>query len=117
MSLQQRNADVVEGLIRKLQARDDLSQVEIAALHDVVDRVESFPADSILVAEGTPLRHSQLLVSGRAYCDFVSYWPKLPLFVIRVQRDDAYIATLTQELADFNGELDAIVAKYQGGLP
>lgn len=54
----------------------------------------------------------QMLVTGRQWCDFVSYWPRLPLFVIRVQRDDAYLATLAQELADFNGELDAIVAKY-----
>lgn len=54
----------------------------------------------------------QLWVSGRDYCDFVSYWPKLPLFVKRVERDDAYIATLAQAVADFNGELDAIVSKY-----
>ena len=54
----------------------------------------------------------QLWVSGRDHCDFVSYWPKLPLFVKRVLRDEAYIATLAQAVADFNGELDAIVAKY-----
>lgn len=54
----------------------------------------------------------QLWVSGRDYCDFVSYWPKLPLFVKRIERDDAYIANLAQAVADFNGELDAIVAKY-----
>lgn len=54
----------------------------------------------------------QLWVSGRDFCDFVSYWPKLPLFVKRVERDDAYIANLAQAVADFNGELDAIVTKY-----
>lgn len=54
----------------------------------------------------------QLLVSGREFCDFVSYWPRLPLFVVRVYRDEPYIASLSQALADFNGELDAIVAKY-----
>lgn len=57
----------------------------------------------------------QLMVSGRAYCDFVSYWPKLPLFVKRVEREEAYIAKLAQAVADFNGELDAIVAKYRNG--
>ena len=55
----------------------------------------------------------QLLVSGRDYCDFVSYWPKLPLFVKRVERDETCIAMLTQAIADFNGELDLIVNKYQ----
>lgn len=55
----------------------------------------------------------QLWVSGRAYCDFVSYWPKLPLFVKRVERDEEYIVALAQAVADFNGELEAIVRKYQ----
>lgn len=55
----------------------------------------------------------QLWVSGRDYCDFVSYWPKLPLFVIRVERDEAYIVKLAQAVADFNGELDAIVTRYR----
>lgn len=57
----------------------------------------------------------QLWVSGRDFCDFVSYWPKLPLFVKRVERDEVYIATLAQAVADFCGELDAIVAKYAPG--
>lgn len=54
----------------------------------------------------------QLWVSGREWCDFVSYWPRLPLFVKRVDRDEKYIATLAQAVADFVGELDALVAKY-----
>ncbi len=55
----------------------------------------------------------QLWISGRQWCDFVSYWPKLPLFVIRVERDDPYIAALTVEVEQFNAELRAIVRKYQ----
>ena len=55
----------------------------------------------------------QLWVSGRQWCDFVSYWPKLPLFVCRVERDDAYIAALAVEVEAFNAELRAIVRKYQ----
>lgn len=54
----------------------------------------------------------QLWVSGRDWCDFVSYWPKLPLFVVRAERDDEYIKMLEQEVADFVGELNALVAKY-----
>lgn len=57
----------------------------------------------------------QLWVSGRDWCDFVSYWPRLPLFVKRVERDEKYIASLAQAVADFVGELDALVAKY--GMP
>ena len=55
---------------------------------------------------------AQLWVSGRDFCDFISYWPKLPLFHVRVERDDLYIANLAQEVEDFLGELDALVSKY-----
>lgn len=54
----------------------------------------------------------QLWVSGRDWCDFVSYYPRRPLFVKRMERDEKYIATLAQAVADFVGELDALVAKY-----
>lgn len=54
----------------------------------------------------------QLWVSGRAWCDFISYWPRLPLFVTRVERDEPYIESLAQAVADFVNELDALVKKY-----
>ena len=66
-----------------------------------------------LPAEHVAQVQAQLLVSGRQFCDFVSYWPKLPLFWIRVPRDDSYIATLAVEVEAFNAELAAIVRKYQ----
>lgn len=58
----------------------------------------------------------QLWVSGRAWCDFISYWPKLPLFVTRVERDESYIESLAQAVNDFVGELDALVAKYSSQM-
>lgn len=54
----------------------------------------------------------QLWVSGREFCDFVSYWPRLPLFVTRVFRDEIYIAELATAIDRFNAEIDAIVARY-----
>lgn len=75
-------------------------------LHLEVLELDRLPPEHVAQVQG------QLWVSGRAYCDFVSYWPKLPLFVKRVERDEAYIATLAQAVADFVGELDAFVAKY-----
>lgn len=55
----------------------------------------------------------QLMVAEREWCDFVSYWPKLPPFCIRVYRDESYIATMRTEIARFNEELDALVAKIR----
>lgn len=70
-----------------------------------------------LIAGKLPAEHraqvqGALWVSGRDWCDFVSYWPRLPLFRIRVERDEAYIATLADAVMQFNDELDALVAKF-----
>ena len=56
----------------------------------------------------------QLWISGRQWCDFISYWPRRPLFVVRVERDETYIESLAQAVADFVGELDALISKYGG---
>ena len=76
--------------------------------HLQIDMLEKnkLPSEHVAQVQG------QLLVSGREYCDFVSYWPKLPLFCIRVERDEKYIAALEQAIADFVGELDGYIAKY-----
>ena len=55
----------------------------------------------------------QLLVSGRQWCDFRSYWPGLPELRVRVYRDLPYLSTLNQELQMFIRELDALVAKIK----
>jgi hypothetical protein len=69
-------------------------------------------SDAVLPVEHEAQVQGQLWVSGREWCDFISYWPRRPLFVKRVDRDEKYIATLAQAVADFVGELDALVAKY-----
>lgn len=51
-----------------------------------------------------------LWVSERQWWHFMSYSPGLPPLIIRVERDEAYIATLAAGVAAFNDELDALVA-------
>lgn len=56
----------------------------------------------------------QMACCERAWCDFVSYDPRLPahmvLFIQRVPRDDALIASLEHDVQVFLGEVDARVA-------
>lgn len=56
----------------------------------------------------------QMACTGRAWCDFVSFDPRMPesmrLFVKRVPRDAAHIAELEREVVDFLGELDETLA-------
>lgn len=54
-----------------------------------------------------------LWVAEREWIDFASYWPKMPLFVTRVHRDEEYISRLSAAVDAFNDELAALVAKVQ----
>jgi putative phage-type endonuclease len=60
----------------------------------------------------------QMAVTGREWCDYVSYDPRLPLnlrlFVQRVHRAAALITALEGEVAAFLAEIDATLAKLEG---
>jgi hypothetical protein len=47
----------------------------------------------------------QLYVTGRKWCDVVSYHPELPRVIVRVNRDDVYIALLAAALDKFCADL------------
>lgn len=53
----------------------------------------------------------QMACTGRAWCDFVSYDPRLPenlrFFLVRIDRDPALIADMEAEVTAFLSELDA----------
>ena len=55
----------------------------------------------------------QMACAGRAWCDWVSFDPRLPenlrLFVRRVERDNARIAELGDAIVGFLGELDQTI--------
>ena len=63
---------------------------------------------------------AQMACTGRAWCDFVSFDPRMPgemqMFLKRVHRDDAFIAEMEDAVTDFLTELaqklDALRAQY-----
>lgn len=63
----------------------------------------------------------QMACTGRAWCDFVSFDPRMPehmrLFVQRVDRDDALIATLETEVSAFLTEVSETVAALTRAYP
>lgn len=78
-------------------------------------------ATHLSTLEGAPIDRKYLLqmqwqmaCCERAWCDFASFDPRLPmamqLHVQRVERDDALIAEIEAEVAAFLNELDARVA-------
>lgn len=79
-----------------------------------------------LLGESVPGKYvtqmqAQMSCTGRAWCDFVSFDPRLPgdmqLWVKRVQRDEAFIADMEAEilafLSEINQKLDALRTKYE----
>ncbi len=70
----------------------------------------------VLLADAVPSEHvaqlqGQLLVSGREWVDFISYWPGLPLFRKRVHRDESQIERIAAAIAEFNAELVSTMRK------
>lgn len=59
----------------------------------------------------------QMACADRQWCDFVSFDPRLPedlrIFVQRVDRDDARIAELTDEIGVFLSEVDETVVRLR----
>ena len=75
-----------------------------------------------LLGKKMPTKHRaqvqwQMACTGRPFCDFVSFDPRLPerlqLLVVRVPRDDDYIKMLEQEVTIFLQELDDKLNKLE----
>jgi hypothetical protein len=63
--------------------------------------------DGVLPEEHKAQVQGLMWVAERQWVDFVSYWPKLPLFKIRIERDETYIKHLATEVKRFQKELDS----------
>ena len=63
-------------------------------------------------AEYVPQVQLGLAVTGREWCDFISYAPGLPLFVKRCQRNEGVIAQLIAAAAAAELELQRLMAVY-----
>ena len=86
---------------------DDDGMLEIKCPNSVT-HVEYMEADE-LPSKYVAQVQGQLWIAGRQWCDFVSFDPRMPeklrLFVVRVERDDAYIQALKAEVLRFMGEV------------
>lgn len=73
---------------------------------------------AVLLSNELPPEHKaqvqgQLLVSGRGWVDFMSYWPALPPVIVRVPRDEPYIASLKIAAEDFLAELEQTIVRVR----
>lgn len=77
--------------------------------HLMIEVLESgaFPAEHIAQCQGA------LWIAEREWIDICVFWPKLPLFVKRAYRDEAYIAKLSAAVSTFNYELAELVRRIR----
>lgn len=88
---------------------DGLLEIKTALPHILIEYIEAdkFPATHVAQCQGN------LWVSGRQWLDLVVYWPKMPPFIKRIERDPVYIASLTKGVAEFNAELAGLVKRVK----
>lgn len=55
----------------------------------------------------------QLLVTGRKWVDFISYYPALKPLIVRVERNHVFIESLRSELQKFCSELDKVAEQIK----
>jgi predicted phage-related endonuclease len=84
-------------------------EIKTALPHIQIDRLERdrLPPEHKAQVQGN------LWVSEREWWDFCSYWPRLPVLTVRVYRDDAFIAQMSDEVDRFNDELHTLVSRIR----
>lgn len=88
---------------------DGMLEVKTKLPHLLIETLlrDKFPAEHVAQCQGA------LWVAEREWIDIAVYWPKMPLFVKRAYRDEAYIANLAAEIDRFNDDLAAMVEQVR----
>ena len=71
-------------------------------------------------AKYVPQMQTQMACTGAKWCDFVSFDPRLPpelqLFVVRLDRDEAYIQEIEAEVKQFLDEVQQIYSQLKARM-
>jgi len=86
---------------------DGLLEIKTKLPHLLIEALlkGEFPPDHKAQCQG------QLWIADRAWIDLAVYWPGLPIFIVRAERDESYIRELAEAIESFNDELDRVVAR------
>jgi hypothetical protein len=84
-------------------------EVKTALPHVLIEALlrEDFPPEHKAQCQGG------LLVAEREWIDIIVYWPKMPPFIHRAHRDEAYMKTMVSAIDQFNDELQNLVEKLR----
>jgi hypothetical protein len=88
---------------------DGLLELKVPAEHTHVGYLLTRAVD----AEYYPQVQGQLWITGRKWLDIMSYHPEMPPAIVRVERDDGYIATLAGSVTAFSEALELKAAELR----
>lgn len=89
-------------------------EIKTALPHIQIERI----LQGKLPSEHRAQVQGNIWVCEREWWEFISHWPKLPQFKIRVYRDEAYIRELSDAIDAFNDELSLLVERIRAyGAP
>jgi hypothetical protein len=75
----------------------------------------------VIPPEHEPQMMFEMACTGRAWCDFASFDPRLPstlqLFVVRLKRDEERIAEIDREVAAMDAEIESILKRLCPPVP
>ena len=74
----------------------------------------SYLIKNTLPSEYIPQVQGQLFVTGRKWCDFIGYYLGIKPLIIRIERDETFLAALDFELKLFVKVLEIITNKIRG---
>lgn len=88
---------------------DGMLEIKTKVPHLIIDVLvkDEFPEEHIAQCQGA------LWVCEREWIDIAVYWPKLPLFIKRAYRDEAFISKLADAVDLFNSELASTVERIR----
>jgi predicted phage-related endonuclease len=86
----------------RLVGEDGLLEVKCPMPHTHV----RYLCEEGIPAEYKPQIQGQLFVTGRKWCDSISFCPGFPTHIVRVERDEEYIANLAAVLATLCEQID-----------
>lgn len=93
------------------------SLVGNAGMVEIKTQLPHLLIDTLLKGDFPPEHKTQcqggLWVAEREWIDISIYWPRLPLFIKRAYRDEAYIAQLAKTVDQFNDELADVVERIR----
>jgi len=108
------NAGTVGASPDRFVGNEGILELKVPAEHTHVAYLLTRAVD----AEYWPQVQGQLWVTGRTWLDIMSYHPEMPPAIVRVDRDEKYIGTLSVAIEEFSGVLErkAIELREKGWI-